>query len=205
MQWYAETPARRSRQVVGDLLVLAWVVIWVLVGRWVYGLVRTLAAPADPLRSAGTGLRDKMIEVADAVTGVPVVGDSLDDPFRSASSVGDELVMAGNSLDDAVGRIAWLMSLVTAGMPILIVLAAWLLLRWRYARRAGLLATQRATPQSQELLALRALVHQSPKRLAAIGPDPLGGWRDRDPETVAALASLELRRVGLRAQPLSPG
>ncbi|WP_143553865.1 hypothetical protein [Serinicoccus sp. CNJ-927] len=46
MRWYADAPARRSRQVTADLLVLAWVVLWVLVGRWVFGLVMTLAAPA---------------------------------------------------------------------------------------------------------------------------------------------------------------
>ncbi len=201
MHWYAETPARRSRQIVGDLLVLAWVVLWVLVGRWVFGVVRTLAAPADPLRSAGTGLREKMTEIAGAVVDVPLVGDTLDDPFRSAGSIGDDLVSAGNGLDEGVTRIAWLLSLLTAGTPILVVAGAYLLARLAFARRAGALAAQRDTPQSLELLALRALVHQSPRRLAAVGPDPLGAWRARDVSAITRLADLELRRVGLRARP----
>src|SRR5690606_36608298 len=43
MQWYAETPARRTRQLIGDLCVLAWVILWILIGRWTFSLVRGLA------------------------------------------------------------------------------------------------------------------------------------------------------------------
>lgn len=199
MRWYAETPARRTRQLLGDLLLLGWVVAWVLVGRWVFALVSTLAAPAGPLRSAGTGWRRRMDDIAGTLADVPLVGDSLDQPFTAAGSVGDELVAAGDGLDDGVQRLAWLLSLLTAGLPILVVAAAYLLLRLGYARRAGALSAQRDTPHAQELFALRALVHQPPHRLAAVGPDPLGAWRSRDPETIAALADLELRRLGLRS------
>jgi hypothetical protein len=203
MQWYAETVQRRTRQITGDLLVAAWVVGWVLVGRWVFGLVRTLAAPADPLREAGTAWRDRMLDVAERVVEVPLVGDTLDDPFTGASSAGTDLINAGNGLEDAVTRLAWLLSLVTAGVPILSVVGVYVALRVLGARRAASVGRGRDTAAAQELLALRALVHQSPATLARVATDPLQAWRDGDPQTVATLASLELRRVGLRARPVA--
>ena len=203
MQWYAETVQRRTRQITGDLLVAAWVVGWVLVGRWVFGLVRTIAAPADPLREAGTAWRDRMLDVAQRVVEVPLVGDTLDDPFTGAASAGTDLITAGNGLDEGVTRLAWLLSLVTAGVPIFTVVGVYVALRALGARRAASAGRGRDTAAAQELLALRALVHQSPATLARVGPDPLQAWRDGDPQTVATLASLELRRVGLRARPVA--
>lgn len=200
MRWYADAPARRSRQVTADLLVLGWVVAWVLVGRWVFGLVMTLAAPADPLRSAGTGLESRMTEVAGRVIEIPLVGDQLDAPFTGAAGVGTDLVSAGDRLESGVRTVAWLVSLLSAGTPILLVLLAWAALRVAWMRRARALGREVADPHSQQLLALRALVHQDPGRLQSLHPDPVGAWRSGDPEAVRALANLELSKVGLRSR-----
>ncbi|WP_010146034.1 hypothetical protein [Serinicoccus profundi] len=200
MRWYADAPARRSRQVTADLLVLGWVVAWVLVGRWVFGLVMTLAAPADPLRSAGTGLESRMTEVAGRVIEIPLVGDQLDAPFTGAAGVGTDLVSAGDRLESGVRTVAWLVSLLSAGTPILLVLLVWAALRVAWVRRARALGREVADPHSQQLLALRALVHQDPGRLQSLHPDPVGAWRSGDPEAVRALADLELSKVGLRSR-----
>lgn len=200
MRWYADAPARRSRQVTADLLVLGWVVAWVLVGRWVFGLVMTLAAPADPLRSAGTGLESRMTEVAGRVIEIPLVGDQLDAPFTGAAGVGTDLVSAGDRLESGVRTVAWLVSLLSAGTPILLVLLVWAALRVAWVRRARALGREVADPHSQQLLALRALVHQDPGRLQSLHPDPVGAWRSGDPEAVRALADLELAKVGLRSR-----
>src|SRR5438128_1923477 len=50
-----------------------------------------------------------------------------------------------------------------------------------------------------DLLALRALAHGSPRRLARAVPDGATGWRRGDPHVLACLAELELARLGLRA------
>lgn len=200
MHWYAETPRRRTAQVVGDLLALAWVVGWILIGRWVHALISALAAPAGPLRTAGTELNERMTDIAARITEIPLVGGDLDAPFSGAAGVGNDLVAAGDQLEQSVDRVAWVVSLLAAGMPIVLVLGAYLLLRWLGARRAAALGRDRDRPQAQELLALRALVHQSPRRLQAVTADPLGGWRSGDPAVIADLADLELRQVGLRAR-----
>ncbi|QDO88672.1 hypothetical protein FNH13_10290 [Ornithinimicrobium ciconiae] len=203
MQWYAETPARRTRQVIADLVVLAWVVLWVLVGRWIYSLVSALSAPADPLRTAGQRVQTRAEEIATTIGDTPLVGDRLTGPFEGVASAGGSLVTAGDSLESAVHRVATLVGTLTALVPIVLVVAAYLLVRVVAARRAGALARFRDSEGALDLLALRALVNQKPTRLAAVGADPLSGWRSGDQEQISALAAMELRRVGLRPTPLS--
>lgn len=200
MRWYADAPARRARQVAADLFTLAWVVGWVLLGRWVFGLVMTLAAPAGPLRDAGTGLRDRMNEAAGQVVDIPLVGEHLDAPFTGAAGVGTDLVQAGDSLESSVRTVAWVVSLLSAGTPILMMLLLWGLARFAWVRRARRLGAEVGDPESQELLALRALVRQDPRRLQRIFPDPVAAFRSGDPDALRALADLELAEVGLRTR-----
>ncbi|SOC54307.1 hypothetical protein [Ornithinimicrobium cerasi] len=200
MRWYADSPGRRTRQVLMDLFVVAWVVLWVLVARWVHGLVMTLAAPAEPLRDAGTSLRDRMTEAAATVTEIPLVGDRLDAPFTGAAGVGADLVDAGDTLERSVSTVAMVVSLTTAATPVLLVVLLWLLVRVTWMRRAAALGRDLDDPESIELLALRALVRQHPRRLQAVLADPVGAFRSGDPSSLRALADLELGEVGLRSR-----
>lgn len=204
MRWYADAPARRTRQVLADLLVLGWVVAWVLVGRWVFGLVMTLAAPAGPLRDAGTSMHDRMDEVAGRVTEVPLVGDRLTGPFTGAAGVGTDLVAAGDRLEASVRTVAWVVSLLSAGTPVLLALVVWGAARLAWVRRAARLGAEVSDPESVELLALRALVRQHPRRLQQEFADPLSAFRSGDPDVLRRLADLELAEVGLSAR-VSPG
>jgi hypothetical protein len=47
-------------------------------------------------------------------------------------------------------------------------------------------------------LAVRALARQSLRRLAALGPDVVAGWKAGEPAATEALARLELDQLGLR-------
>lgn len=204
MRWYADAPWRRSRQILADALVLLWVVVWVLVGRWVFALVTTLAAPADPLRDAGTSLRERMTEAAAQAGEIPLVGGSLGTRLTGAAAVGTDLVAAGDRLESSVRTVAWVVSLVSTATPVLLVLLVWLALRVSWSRRAAALGREVDGHGTQELLALRALVGQPPHRLQQLHPDPVAAWRTGDPATLRALADLELARVGLRSRrPLS--
>lgn len=201
MRLYATSPARRARQVCGDLLVLGWVVAWVVVGRWVFGLVMTLAAPADPLRRAGTTLAERMTDIAGRVSEIPLVGDQLDAPFVGTAGVGDDLVLAGDRLESSVRTVAWVVTLLSAGTPILLVLLVWVVARMAWVRRAARLVPEAGDAESLELLALRALVRQDPRRLQLVFDDPVAAFRSGDPRALRQLADLELAEVGLRARP----
>jgi hypothetical protein len=72
-----------------------------------------------------------------------------------------------------------------------------LFLRLRFFRRKWTVTALAATVAGQQLLALRALTNRSPRELAAISADPVGGWRCEDPVTIRALVALELRAAGI--------
>lgn len=95
--------------------------------------------------------------------------------------------------------VAWVVSLLSAGTPILLVLLVWGLARWLWVRRASSLGAELDDPRSQQLLALRALVRQHPRRLQQLYPDPVAAYTSGDPEVWRALADLELAEVGLRS------
>ena len=197
MSLYADLPARRLRQVLGDLAVVLWVVLWVQAGRTVHEVVGRMAAPGRTLESAGTSLEDGLTDAADGMAEVPVVGGSLRAPFDAAGGAASSITDAGTGLQDAVGQVALVAGLAVAVWPVLGVVAVWLWLRLRFARRASAARALVDDGGDLELFALRALARQPLPVLARVGPDPAGAWRRGDAEAVRALAELELRSVGL--------
>ncbi|MBR7742373.1 hypothetical protein KC207_03590 [Phycicoccus sp. BSK3Z-2] len=204
MKPYSDLPARRTAQVVTDLCVLLWVLAWVWVGTAVHEATLTLAEPGRRLEAAGSGFRGRMTAAGDQVDGLPLLEDRIATPFRSAADAGAGFESAGADLVAAVERFALVLGVVVAATPIVLVVLTWLLLRVRFARRAG--AAQRFVDGAPDLdlFALRAMANQPMPRLARISTDPAGAWRRGDPEVVRALAVLELRASGLRPPPVSP-
>lgn len=197
MKLYADMPARRTAQVVGDVFVLCWVGLCVWAGRAVGQAVGALRGPADGLTSAGDSFRDNMTGAAKQVGGLPLVGDTLRGPFDSLSGTGQELADVGTSLGTTVDTLARVTGLLVAIAPIVLVLLAWLLVRLRFVRRATAARRLAYSPGALELLALRALARQPLRRLARLGDDPAGRFRDGDPVLVRQLANLELRSCGV--------
>src|SRR6266702_1897848 len=114
---------------------------------------------------------------------------------------GQKLAGAGRDEQHAVGQLAWIAALLLLAVPVAVVLFGWLPLRLRWIRRASAAATWRtAGAAGRNLLALRALTNQPMRRLSTVDEDPVAAWRQGDPEAVAALADLELRRLGLAGQ-----
>ena len=204
MKLYSDIAGRRTVQVLADVAVVAWVWLWVRAGIRVHDATLTLAEPGRRLEAAGAGFRGQMTEAGDSVGGLPLLGDRVAQPFRSAAGIGTEFETAGTDLVQAVERFALLLGVTTAAAPILIVTATWFLLRWRFVRRAT--AAQRFVDGAPDLdlFALRAMANQPMTRLARISEDPAGAWRRQDPDTVRALAVLELRDCGLRPPPVDP-
>jgi hypothetical protein len=198
MKLYADLPVRRTMQIVVDTAVLAWVALWAWVGREVHDTTMRLAEPGRTLQGAGSGFREQMGQAGQSVSDVPLVGDRLSEPFERAGSAGTSIEEAGTNLVDAVTDLALILGWVTALVPILLVVLVWVLLRGRFARRAT--AAQRFIDSAADLdlFALRAMATQPMHRIAGISDDPTGAWRARDPQTIQALALLELRDSGLR-------
>ena len=195
---YADDQVRASRQVVGDLLLVVWVVTWWRIAHAVHDATLKLAGPGRQMRDSGTGLGDRMRDAASAVDGAPFVGDKLRSPFDGAGKAADQLADAGTAQIHAVQDLAFWLQLAVALVPILLACAFYVPLRVRFVRRAG--AAQRFVDAAEDLdlFALRALARQPMHRLARISDDPAGAWRRRDAAVVRRLAELELRTVGLK-------
>ena len=195
MSWYAETPALRARQLLIDLLVAVWVIVWVRLGQAVHEAVGQLAAPGRELQEAGNGLSDGLSAAARRADDVPRVGDELSAPLEAAAGAGEALARAGVAQQDAVQVLALVLALLLAGVPI-----AWALQRW-LPRRVAFARSHRAAVELRddvELWALRAALHRPLRELARLGPDPVGRWRRGEPGAAEALARLERRAHGLR-------
>lgn len=198
MKLYADMPGRRTIQIVGDVFLLCWMGLCVWAGRAVGGAIGALRGPADGLHSAGGSIRDNMSGAAGQVAGLPLVGDTLRGPFDSLSGTGQQLADVGTSLGTTVDSIARVTGLVVAILPIVLALLFWVLVRFRFVRRATAARRLARSSGALELLALRALTRQPLRRLARLGDDPAGRFRDGDPVIVRQLADLELRSCGVR-------
>jgi hypothetical protein len=195
---YAETPARRARQLAGDLLVLAWTAAWVLAGRSLYLLVEKLAAPGRTVERAGTAFATDVGEIQQKIGRIPVVGGELQGPFGRLGGVGSVLAEAGSTQQQVVHDLALWLGVLVAAVPIVALLVTWLPGRVAWAREAGAASRLRLDGADLELFALRAVANRSLRELYKVNPDPAGALRSGN---YADLAALELRTLGLRTEP----
>ena len=198
MHPYAQHPAVRLQQILADVGMLAWLVVWVLVARTVHAAVLVLAEPGRAVENLGRSVAGNMNSAADAAQRVPLVGDELAKPFGALSDAGGSVSGAGQSAQDAVGTLATVLAVVLVVLPV-----GWLLMRWlpwrlRYAREAGAARRLLAGTPDLEILAARALATAPLPRLAALPPGTGTAWHTGDPAALRALAGVELSRLGLR-------
>jgi hypothetical protein len=198
MKLYADTPARATRQVLADVLFLLWLLMWVMAGNAVHDATLELAGPGRQTQESATSLAESMQDAGDALDDVPIVGDSARAPFDKASEASGALADAGQAEVEAVEGLAFWLRLAVTLIPILVVGALFVPVRWRFVREAT--AGQRFVDAEADLqlFALRAMSNQPMHQLARVSADPVGAWQRGDRDVVHALAKLEMRSVGLK-------
>jgi hypothetical protein len=201
MKIYADRPLRATNQLLGDELVVLWVVVWVWLATKVHDKVGDLAGPGREAESAGNNLARGLSDAGNRVADIPLAGDRLRAPFDEGAGAGRELAAAAQSYQDTVADLARVTALAVALIPILILLVVWLphRIRWIVATSAAtrLLRASPDDDRALDLFALRALVHQPLTRLTHIADDPVEAWRTQDRVALRNLAELELARLGL--------
>lgn len=195
VKWYADTPARRAWQVALDIGVVLWCWAWIRLAVAVKNVVLRLQEPGRLLEHAGSNLAGGLEDAASRVSGAPLIGDRLRDPLAAAANAGHAVASAGTATQTTVARLAMVLALVIALLPIAYALCRWLPYRFRYAREAA--AAVRLC-DDVDLLALRAATSLPLTRLARLGPDPVARWRRGDPEAAQQLAALALAELGVR-------
>ena len=201
MKLYADTPSRRTRQILADVLMLLWIGVWVYAARQVHDSLDHLRRPAESITSAGRSVNGALTGAGEQAGQLPLVGDQLKGWLDQAAGSGTTLEQAGTSMADTVGRVALWLGLVTALVPIVLVMVVWLYVRIRFVRNA--IQSQRFLDAGEDLdlFALRAMTTQPMRALARVSDDPAGAWRRQDRDVIRRLALLELRDQGLRPPP----
>jgi len=198
MKLYSDFPARRTRQILGDLFAVALIAVWISIGVFVYNLIVGLASFGVQMADAGGQFRETMTEVSATLGDVPLIGSGIRAPFDGASDAGAALETAGLEQQALVQSIATWLGVGVAVVPVLTILVLWLVPRIRFAMRASATAAQLKAGVSLDLLALRALSSQRLSTVLAVDADPLAAWRRGDPAVVRQLAQLELESSGVR-------
>jgi hypothetical protein len=194
---YSTRPGRLAAQLFSDFAVVIWTALWLLVGLAVYDAISTIAEAGRQVESGAHGIAGNLASAGHSAQQIPLVGDDVSKPLTSASQAALDIAGAGHDLDTTASWLAVLLAMAVVALPILIAVLPWFFLRLRFFRRKLTVTALAATPAGEQLLALRALTNRPPRKLAAISPDPVGGWRHEDPFTIRALAALELRSAGI--------
>jgi hypothetical protein len=198
MKIYSDFAARRTRQIIADVLALGAIGLWIWFGYTVFTLINNLAVFGVQMEDAGAGFRETMTEVGETLGGVPLIGPGIRLPFDGASAAGGSLEEAGQAQQEAVLQLATTLGIGTAALPVLTILIVWLVPRILFIRRAGRVKAIVTADAGLDLLALRALTTQKLSAITSIDADALGAWRRGEPEVVRRLAQLELKSSGVR-------
>src|SRR5947208_1393575 len=121
MKLYADTPGRRTWQLVTDLFVVAWLWFWIWLAVKLYHLVGTLAVPGQKLTGAGDGMANGLADAGSKVHRVPVAGDSLAEPFTRAADAARSIADAGRTEQHTVHQLAWVLALLLLSVPLAVV------------------------------------------------------------------------------------
>ncbi|MDN3293374.1 hypothetical protein QWM81_04785 [Streptomyces ficellus] len=200
MRLYAQTPARRNRQVLVDLIAVALIALTVWAAFFVRDTILLLAEPGRKVESSGDGLAEELGNAGDAASDVPLIGDVLKKPLQSAADASTGFADAGASLQETVTQVADVAATALIVILVLLILVLWLPPRLLWIRHSMIVRRLADAPGGADLLALRALTGP-PAALVKL-PTPPGGfadaWRRGDQQVIATLSEVALAHTGLR-------
>lgn len=200
---YPDIPQARRRQELLDLLVAGLVLLFAWIGMRVHDLVAALSVLGTGVSSAGSTIQSGFNAVGGAMGKIPVVGGSIGQVFTSVGqSTGGNLTSVGQQGTDAVNLLANGIGLVTAGLPIIVLLVTVLPRRWygiqeMTAARGLAGQVDLADPEKAKLIAMRAAFGLPYSELIRYTADPFG---DLAAGRYDALITAALADVGLLPQ-----
>lgn len=202
MSLYSDYPAVRTRQIIADIVGVVLVIVVVSAAAAVTATIRALGAFGRDLERAGLDFETGLSDAAEALGDVPLIGDGIRGPFDAAAGAGASVAEAGRAQQAFVEAVALGVGWSVALMPLLLLALLWVLPRVRFARRSRSLRAMIANGMTADTLAARAVARAPLTQLVAVHPDPAAAWRSGDRAVVRALAGIELRRAGIRADAL---
>ena len=195
--FYATT-RKKVPQILSDVSLVLWCVLWGFLASKVRQLVLLFAVPAQNAQGSASSLATSMDSAASSMDGVPVLGTVLSPPLNAFSSGLGSLVVALQQYVRFVDVSSIVVATIVAVVPIVYYLWKWLPWRFSFVREATAGKKLLPADASAEMFALRAIVHAPMRDLARITNDPMGAWKRGDEDVIRKLADLELHRDGLK-------
>jgi len=199
---WSEPRQPRLTEQAADLMTALWIAIWGLIAWRLYELLASFAEAGRVIRSGGNTMTQSGRDLGSALSGVPLVGEGLQDVAeRAFSGAGGPLISFGSDLEGFVLLIAAVISLLVLAVPLVPWLSRYVPWRWerlqrlRAGHRAIRMAPSIAPGAVDEVLALRAITRMDYRDLLEYSPDPIGDWASGRHDR---LARAELANVGLR-------
>lgn len=84
MTLYSDMPARRARQLAGDLWLVGWTVAWTWIAVKLHGLIMSLAAPGQAICDGATSLASSITSAGEALAELELREEGLRLPARPA-------------------------------------------------------------------------------------------------------------------------
>lgn len=202
--FYPDLPRARAARIFGDLAVIGLIVAFVWVGMTMYHLVAGLAVLGTGIASAGLSIEGGFDAVSEAAAQIPLLGPAIASAFVEAGqATGAPLTAFGTQIEQTVLLLARAVGIVTAALPIIVLLVAVVPRRVRGIREMSAArmtsATVLADPERMQMLAMRAAFGLPFRDLVRFSTDPFG---DLAAGRYDGLVSAALADVGLR--PRSP-
>jgi hypothetical protein len=201
MKPYAEISARRTRQIVVDLVALCWLIVFIVLAKLTVNQIELLRAPTATLSRTGGSIAQMFGEGASLAEQIPFIGGGLASALQQGQAAGNSLAEVAAQQSEAVSGLSGGGALLVILVGVLPLVVLWLPVRLHYARAAGEAVLNRADAGGRELLALHALQQAPARQLREITDNPVAGWRRGDAEVVNQLARLRLTQLGLLTEP----
>lgn len=180
-----------------DLVLVAWVLAWCVVGVAVGRAIWDVGAIADPVIRNAAGVSDATHSL-DKLRSVPLIGGVLGGAVGGVRAPFDKTREEAQQVKDRIHQVGVAAGLLLAVPPSLLALVVYLPFRLRWRRDvAAVRAALRRDPYDlvlQRYLALRAVQGLRYDELRALGDDP---WHDIVTGHAWPLADVELDRLGL--------
>lgn len=194
LQLYPRRAGPRTARVLADSGAVAWTLLWIAAAVLVFQTVIALQSIADGLTGTGQSFNRLIDVLRHAGSGVPLIGGFINTQAAALEQVsGDRLVTIGQQAHSAIATLAWVLALMVAAPPIVIVTGTYALWRARDVREMGAaagfvraaVAAGRAD-EARALLAHRALATLSFRRLMSASRNPVGDLASGDHQALAA-------------------
>ena len=200
---WSELPRARSREMLADVTTLIWVVFWAVVVWRLFVFLSSFAEAGRSVQAGGNTMIQGGRDLGESLAGLPLVGSQVRDITRDAfAGAGTPLASFGTELE----RFIFVIAFALAALLAIVTLQPWLsrYLPWRVTRVRRVRAAHQAIrtgselsdPDTQRVLAMRAVSRLEYADLLEYTSDPLGDWAAGRHD---ALARAELASQGLDA------